>query len=233
MSDDRGYAHPELLAETEWLAEHLDDPSVRIVDTGKPEEYGRAHIPNAVHIGWNYIKDPDNTLHVLPPAKFEELMSSLGIGNDTTVVAYDQDGAHMAARLWWVLDYYGHSKVKVLNGGWNKWLKEGRAVTMKTPQFPRARFSAKPNPDKICRLDEVKGSISKPGVVLLDVRSDGEWDGSMPRENKRGGRIPDAVHVEWRKAVTSDDVMTFRPAAELRKLYESHGVTPDKQVTTY
>ena len=121
---DPDYVHPQLLAETQWLAERLDRPDIRIVDMGPRESYERAHIPGAVSIGRgdkaNYVKDPGNGLHVMQPEQAAALMSGLGVGPDTLVVAYDSTGGHTAARLWWMLTYYGHTRFKLLNGGINK-----------------------------------------------------------------------------------------------------------------
>lgn len=136
-----GYAHPELLAETEWLAEHLNDPSIRIVDCDELPAYQRLHIPGALGIKvHHYLKDPDHPDHVMPPALFEQTMSEHGIGNEHTVVAYDGMGGRYAARLWWALDYYGHTGCKVLNGGFFKWFSEGRPVTEVEPPVSPAAF---------------------------------------------------------------------------------------------
>src|SRR6266511_1123090 len=128
-----GYARPELLAETDWLAQHVNDPGVRIVDMRSEEAYRKGHIPGAVNLGWNALKDPDNEVSVISPDKLAALMARLGISNETTVVGYDDQGGLAPARLWWVLDYYGHTKAKVLNGGWNKWVQEKRPVTSEVP----------------------------------------------------------------------------------------------------
>src|SRR5688500_7910531 len=117
------YAHPEILAEPEWLSQHADDPSVRLIDCATVEAYRRAHIPGAVQLPVHYYikeRDPEGSDHgvlIMPPAEFEALMSGLGVGPDTMVVSYDDNNALVASRLWWALRYYGHSNAKVLNGG--------------------------------------------------------------------------------------------------------------------
>src|SRR5690606_10596867 len=122
------YARPQLLAEPDWLAQHLDDPKVRVIDCATLEAYRRAHIPGAVQLPVHfYIKDDgppgaDHGTFVMSPAAFEELMAKLGVSADTTVVTYDDNNALVASRLWWVLKYYGHTNAKVLNGGWHRWL---------------------------------------------------------------------------------------------------------------
>ncbi len=139
----QGYARPELLAETEWLAEHLGDANLRIVDCDSPDAYNRAHIPGAVNVGTNpNVKGEDGaSTHVMPPDEVAEFMSGLGIGDDTLVVTYDGRNSVGSARLWWVLNYYGHTNVKVLNGGWCKWLAEGRPVTDRGSSVERASFT--------------------------------------------------------------------------------------------
>lgn len=238
MTSERGYAHPELLAETSWLGEHLHDPDLRIVDAGPPDAYRRAHIPGAVGIPAssspappNYLKDPSNGIHVMIPEQFQGLMEELGIGNETLVVGYDERGGLYAARLWWALAYYGHTRAKVLNGGWQKWLGEGRPIATDLPTYPRARFTPRVQPEVLCTTQELKGCVGKQGTVILDVRSEGEYTGAEPRQNKRAGHIPGAIHIEWLRNLTPE--LTFRPAAELRAMYEAAGVTPEKQIIAH
>ena len=236
----QGYARSDLLVETDWLDSRLDDPGIRIVDCDQYEEYRRAHIRNAVGIRvHHYVKHPDYPSDpkayplVAPPEPFRELMESMGIGDDTLVVAYDSSGSLYATRFWWVLNYYGHTSVKVLNGGWRKWFDEERPVTVDAQRPTRASFSVQPNPDLVCTLDLGVDRVGDPDTVFLDVRSDGEWDGSSDRGNKRAGRIPGAVHLEWLNFIADDKYRTFKPAHELRAMLQKVGVTPDKQVITY
>ncbi|MBI3328898.1 MAG: hypothetical protein HYZ81_19615, partial [Nitrospinae bacterium] len=141
LATTEGYARPDLLAETAWLAQHLDAPNLRIVDLRSEEAYRQHHIPGAVHLSSKALKDPDNQVYVLPGDTLATLMAERGIGTETTVVGYDDEGGLYAARLWWVLDYYGHAKAKVLNGGWNKWVKEKRPVTPDVPTPQPAQFA--------------------------------------------------------------------------------------------
>lgn len=243
MSKKEGYAHPEMLAETEWLGEHLDDPELRIVDVGPADGYKRAHIKNAINFPREYFKDPKNQLHVTPPEQFATLMGSVGIGNDNQVVAYDEWGGLYAARLWWVLNLYGHTKVQVLNGGFTKWLKEGRAavagsvasyyLTLPEPSYPKATFIPKINPDVYSSCDYLKEHCNKSDVVTVDVRSDGEYYGTNPRHNKRPGHLPGTVHIEWMNCVTPDEFRVFKPPGELLQMFQEAGVTRDKEVITY
>jgi thiosulfate/3-mercaptopyruvate sulfurtransferase len=236
----QGYAQPELLVETDWLAERLDDPHLRLVDCDPLEVFRRAHIKNALGIPvHHYIKQPEYTVDprayplVAPPDTMKALMERMGIGDDNLVVAYDSFGCLWAARLWWVLCYYGHTNVKVLNGGWKKWFDEGRPVSIDRPSLPPSTFTPRPNPDVLCTLDYGRANVGNADVVFLDVRSDEEWDGSNNRGNKRAGRIPGAVHLEWLNFVTADKYQTIKPAHELRAMLEAVGATPDKEIVTY
>ena len=234
MVDSTGYARPDLLVETDWLEAHFDDPSIRIVDCDQGDVYRRAHLPGAVGMRVDhYVKDPDDPRRVMPPDQFAELMGSMGIGDDTTVVGYDGFGSLYAARFWWLLNYYGHDKVKVLNGGWNKWFTEGRPSALDVPRVPRASFTPSANPALLCTLDQAKGCVDRPDVVMLDVRSDGEWTGENRRGNMYGGRIPGAVHLEWLDFVSEPPLRTFKPADELHAMLRGVGITPERQVVTY
>ena len=235
-----GYARPEILVETDWLEEHLNDADIRIVDCDQYDLYSRAHVTNAVGTPeHNFIKNPDyandptgNPL-VASAEDFARLMGRMGIGNDTTVVAYDSGGGTRAARLWWVLNYYGHTKAKMLNGGWKKWHDEGRPTSTDALRPAEASFTSTEIPDLVCLMDYGVSCVGDPDTVFLDVRSDDEWTGAGARGNKRAGHVPGAVHLEWLNFVTSDKHQTVKPAAELRAMLEDRGVTPDKQVITY
>ena len=229
-----GYARPEMLVETEWLAEHLGDPRVRLVDTDNRDAYRRAHLPGAVtYRGHHYLKEEEGALHIMGPEQFAQVMGELGIGDDTLVIAYDGFGSLYATRLWWALNYHGHTQVKVLNGGWNKWFAEGRPISNAVPRLPRVSLTPHTHEELIAGWEYVRASIGRADRVLLDVRSDGEWTGENARGTKRGGRIPGAVHLEWLNYVTDDDRKTFKSAAELRTMFDNLGVTPEKEVITY
>jgi len=222
---ERGYTNPDLLVTTDWLAERLDDPNVVIVDQDLPDNYARAHIPGAVVYQDHYYKELSGSPYIQDARTFAATMESLGIGDDTTVVAYDSDANHVAARLFWALKYYGHDDVKILDGGFPKWLAEGRPLSRKTPA-PR---SVSLYSDK----DDVLACTTDSNAILLDVRTDEEWDGSNKRGTARGGRIGNSVHLEWKNFVTDGDVPVIKPADELREMLEANGVTPDKKVVAY
>ena len=137
MTTGAGYAHPEFLAEAKWLDAHKDDPNLVIVDTDVEAAYLRGHIPGAVMVPDNYEKDPDSgRVHILPPDKFATMCQNLGIGDDTLVIGYDHSQSLTATRLWWALNYYGHSNVKVLDGGWRSWVNGGHKVSFDRPKPP-------------------------------------------------------------------------------------------------
>ncbi|HMS57394.1 MAG TPA: sulfurtransferase [Tepidiformaceae bacterium] len=234
------YARPELLVEPDWVAEHANDANVRIIDCAVLEAYRRAHIPGAVHLPVHYYikeKDPEGTDHgtlVMPPGEFEALMGSLGVSNDTLVITYDDNNALVASRLWWVLNYYGHTNVKVLNGGWHRWLTEGRPVTFHATRAPKTTFKAVTNPDLVATVDQLKEQHSDPGACqVLDARTDGEWDGTNNRGNRRAGRVPNARHLEWVRFVGTDDSRKFLPAGEIQKLLDEAGIARDTPTITY
>ena len=228
------YPRPELLAETDWLAERLDDPSVRIVDCDEFPAYQRLHIAGAVGLRVHHYLKGEDDVHLMPAEQFEQTMASHGIGDEHTVVAYDSSGGLYAARLWWALDYYGHPACKVLNGGFRKWFEEGRQVTQDQPHVERVQFAVKPGSDCLCTLEDMKDVPASSGVVIWDVRSRGEYTGEDPRQNKHGGHIPGAVHMEWLE-LTAPPARSglLLPADEIKRNLEAAGITPDKTIYTH
>lgn len=225
-----------MLVETDWLASRLDDPKLRIVDADYPQSYARAHIPGAVgHVDPNiYMKTADGETFIAAPDAFAERMARMGIGDDTDVVVYDSHQSLYAARFWWALLYHGHEKVRLLNGGWHKWLVEGRPATMKPNRPGRAQFTPRINSDVHADCPLVQGAIGRNDAVILDVRTDEEWAGTNSRGNKRSGHVPGAVHIEWTKFIDDDDDRkVFRLAGELREMLRAQGITPDKNVHVY
>ncbi|MDH4066172.1 MAG: rhodanese-like domain-containing protein, partial [Acidobacteriota bacterium] len=193
-----GYARPELLVETAWLATHTTDPDLRIVDL-RPRGYDEGHIPEAVWLDNNWIRNPAAPPDFLPtPSEFEALMTTLGVGPSTRVVAYDERGGIYAARLWWVLTYYGHADVALLNGGWTAWTLERRATSTETPTpTAPAPFRVKPSLTGHATAADVLAAINKPGVKIVDARTQAEIDGTDLRRIKRGGFIESSVPVYW------------------------------------
>ncbi len=227
-----GFAHPEYLVDGDYVQSRLNDPGVRIFDADTLDAFNRAHIPGAVAYRDARFKNPNDPRFVMTPAQFAEAVASAGIGNDTEVIAYDAAGSVNAGRVWWTLRFFGHRNVKVLDGGWNTWLKQGRSVTMARTRVEHAAY--RPRVDESQRADAgyIMAALDRPDVVVLDVRSDGEWDGTNNRGNKRAGHIPGAVHLEWLNSVGSDDERCFKSPAELRQMFEAIGVTPEKEIIT-
>ena len=226
------YAAPELLVDTGWLAGHLDDPNVRIVDMDLPPGYAKGHLPNTVGIPNQSIKGEGSKL-VMGPDEFKQVMESLGIGDDTLVIAYDSNKSLNASRLWWVLNYYGHTNVRVLNGGWWKWLAEGRPVSVGPGRtLESVMFSPEAHPDVLSTVDTLKAVHDRPNVIVWDTRSLAEYTGDNDRGNARKGHIPGAHHLEWQDLINPDD-HTFKPATEMRAMLGAAGITPDKPIHTY
>ncbi|MBY0495906.1 MAG: sulfurtransferase [Cyanobacteria bacterium] len=226
------YARPELLVDSAWLSQHLNDANIRIVDL-RPRGYGDGHIPEAVWLDNNWIRNPKAPPDFLPtPQEFEALMAKLGISNNTRVIAYDERGGIYAARLWWILNYYGHSNVALLDGGWVKWIAEQRATTAATPAVAAASFRVKPGTVKVATADQVKAAINARDVKLVDARTQGEIDGKDLRNIKRGGFIESSIPVYWEDTL-DPTTRAFKPAADIAKLYRDKGITSNDHVLVY
>ena len=233
MTDD-GYSHPEYLVEADWLAAHLEDDNVVVVDCDVDAGYNRGHVPGAVLIPDNFAKDPDTgRVLMMTPPQFQAVCERLGIGDDSLVVCYDNGQGTTAARLWWVLNTYGHRDVKVLNGGWRGWLTGGHDISFDRPAPAEGvTFTPKLDDSMLVTVDELKQACSLEESVVWDTRSDGEWDGTALRGNKRAGHVPGAVHLEWFNLMDRQ-THRFRSAPEIRQMLSEHGITPDKNVYTY
>ena len=235
MVQDGGYSRPELLAEPGWLAEHLGDEGLVVVDCDVDAAYGRAHIPGAALVPDNFEKDPDTgRVHLMSAGQFRGMCEGLGIGDDTLVVAYDNSQSLYAARLWWALNTYGHRNVKVLNGGWRGWLAGGHPVSAVRAASGAAGAVFTPRRDEsmLVGVEELKEVCELGSGVIWDVRSDGEWDGSQSRGNRRVGHIPGAVHLEW-FSVMDRESHRFRGAGEIRGVLGAAGIGADRAVFTY
>ena len=235
-ADPDAYAHPEYLADPAWIADHLDDPGVVILDCANTADaYQRGHLPGAVLVPDNWAKNPDtNRQLVMTPEQFRTMAESLGIGDDTTIVTYDHAQSLTAARMWWAFRYYGHRSTMVLNGGWRAWINAGQPVGFDRPRPPApATFTPRPDESYIATGDELKAACARDDVVVWDVRSDAEWDGTAENyRNRRAGHIPGAVHLEWFHLVDRH-THRFKPAAEIRRILSEHGITPDKTAYSY
>lgn len=228
------YRGSDLLVEPDWLEARLSDSGLTIVDCDAPEQYQRAHIPGAVaHRTNHFLKDPEDARFILKPAQFAEAMASLGIDDDSDVICYDASAMRYASRLWWCLNYYGFGRVRLLNGGWDRWLADGRPMTMKPSQpRPAGKLTLRPDAGLYADADFVRQILTRPDALVLDVRSDPEWLGTDNRGNKRAGHMPGAVHVEFLNNLSADGSGSFKPEAELREMFVKAGVTPEKEVVT-
>jgi len=237
MTTSEGWAHPELLVETDWLANHLDDPNVRIVDCDLLPAYQRLHIPNSVWSSSRYwkgdLRNETEVLGVDEPERLSEVIGRMGIDNETQVVAYDGSGGLYAERFWWTLERFGFDKVQVLHGGLDKWVAEERPLSRTNFRPEKKTFVAHPPHGKTsCTLTDITSKMDDNNFVLWDVRSDGEWTGANARGTKRGGRIPGAKHWEWLHTL-NEPVRTLKSANELRTMLAGMGITPEKTVATY
>ncbi|OGI38504.1 MAG: hypothetical protein A2140_10510 [Candidatus Muproteobacteria bacterium RBG_16_62_13] len=230
-----GYARPELLIETEELARILNQPNVRLVDAVEPASYQRAHLPGAVNVFYldlAKIEERKKNGHPLSNAEAEKIFGEAGIDNNTQVIVYDGGEGPSASGVWFVLDFFGHKNVKVLNGGFRKWLKEGRPVTQDVPVIEKKRFLAKEHPAKVVTREWVQSRLRNKNTVFVDTRSFNEFIGTDLRPGaSRGGHLPGAVHLEWTRF--SGKVNTFKTAAELEKVLQQRGITRNTRVVAY
>jgi thiosulfate/3-mercaptopyruvate sulfurtransferase len=220
----------DVLVETDWVAEHLDDDSIRIVEVDEnPALYAEAHIPGAIGFDWKEdLQDPVER-DFLDHESFAELMGSRGISNDHTVVLYGDRNNWFAAYTYWYFLYYGHEKVKLINGPREKWIEEGRETSTEVPSHEAATFAAGPGDDTIRAVRADVMSALETDTNLVDVRSPQEFSGELiamagyeQEGAQRSGHIPGAASVPWAQAVNEDG--TFKSADELRELYTSKGV---------
>jgi len=225
------YANPELVVTTEWLAEHLGDPNVRIVDT-RTRGYEESHIPGAVWLDINASRDKNNPPTFLPDLDtFVATLEEIGISKDTHIVFYDDRGGIYGTRPWVLLQLIGHENASIVNGGWPKWLDESRSTSSETPSISRGTLEVRRNAQWIATADDVEAAIDDPGVQLLDTRSNEEFAGA-PGKNPRGGAIPSATHLFWEDTLEGE-FQSFRSADELTLLFDSHGLTKSDDIITY
>jgi thiosulfate/3-mercaptopyruvate sulfurtransferase len=234
-----GYAHPEVLVETSWLADHLSDPSLRIVEVDvDTAAYALAHIPGAIAWNWNTQLCDNLRRDILSKDRLEALLSESGISPETTVVLYGDSNNWFAAWAFWQLKIYGHADVRILNGGRKKWLAEGRPLTDEVPRYAQSSYSAT-QPDLSIRafLPQVLQAVKQESVALVDVRSPQEFTGEifappgLPETCQRAGHIPGARNVPWGKACNDDGA--FKSFDELKALYAAEGVDGSKPVIAY
>jgi thiosulfate/3-mercaptopyruvate sulfurtransferase len=229
----------DVLVDADWLQEHLNDESIRIVEVDEnPELYAEAHIPGAIGFDWREdLQDPVRR-DFLGPQAFGELFGGHGVSNDHTIVLYGDRNNWFAAYTYWYLKYYGHDKVLLLNGPREKWISDGRPTSSELPSYPPVSFAAQPGDQAIrAYRDEVLAAIEGP-TKLVDVRSPAEFAGEIispagyeQEGAQRGGHIPGAASVPWAQAVQEDG--TFKSADELRELYAGKGVLNGDDIIAY
>ncbi len=237
----KAYANPDVLVTTQWVAEHLNDPHVRLVESNEDILlYEQGHIPGAVQIDW--VGDLNDKIRrdYLDRQNFNELMSRYGISNETTIIFYGDKNNWWATYAFWVFQLFGHANAKIMDGGRKKWIDEKRELTKEKPSYPRTDYKAPERADYRFRAfrDQVRDHIGT-GQPLVDVRSPKEFSGELlhmeayPQEGAlRGGHIPGAKNVPWAQAVNEDG--TFKSADELRGIYEGReGLDADQNVITY
>ena len=235
-----GYAHPEFLVDCAFVAAHLDDPGLRIVESDEDFLlYETGHIPGAVKVDWFSTLQNPLRRDFLNKQEFEALCSRLGITNSTTLVFYGDKSNWFATYALWLFQYYGHRNLKIMDGGRLKWAQEARPLSKEEPSFPATAYKAQ-NPDESIRAfrEQVFAQIDKKRP-LVDVRSPQEYSGELiampnyPQEGaQRGGHIPGAVSIPWSKATNPED-STFLPPEALRKLYQAQGITPEEDIIAY
>ncbi len=240
--EGRGYSRPETLVSTEWVAEHLADPNVRLVESNEdPLVYPSGHIPGAVEVDWTRDLNDQIRRDYLDREGFEALARRIGITSETTVVFYGDKNNWWACYAYWVFHLFGHTNARIMDGGRLKWHQEGRELVRDIPTYSATEYSAPNREDGEIRAfrDEVLTHVDK-GLPLIDVRSPEEYSGERlhmpdyPNEGSlRGGHIPGAASVPWARAVNPTDG-TFKTADELREIYEQEkGLKPGDDVVVY
>ncbi len=238
MSDN--YFNPDMLVSTDWVAQHLNDPKVRIVESDEDVLlYDIGHVPNSIKVDWHTDLNDPLVRDYLDAERFSALLQAKGIAADTTVVFYGDKNNWWACYALWVFKLFGFKDTRIMNGGRKKWIDEGRELSKVVPTFPKTNYRAPKRDDqkiRAFRSDVVRQLEQK--KPLVDVRSPGEYSGQLlhmpdyPQEGAlRGGHIPGAKNIPWAKAAQEDG--TFKSAAELKELYQSQGIVADKDIIAY
>lgn len=241
MLENKGYAHPEAIVSTDWVAENLNNPKVRLVESNEDTLlYAQGHIPGAVQIDWTKDLNDQVRRDYISKADFEALCEANGISNDTTIVFYGDKNNWWACYALWVFKLFGHEDARVMDGGSLKWTAEGRETSRDVPSYPKGTYKAQERADYKIRAfrEQVLAHVQSQGP-LVDVRSPQEFSGellhmpSYPQEGAlRGGHIPNAKSIPWSKAANEDG--TFKDANALRELYEvQNNFSADQNIIAY
>ena len=228
-----GYANPQLLTTPAELSTAIGGRArPLVIDLRPAEDFAAGHVPGAVHLDLWGLSLVDTDPGPLKAFMWivDHLFNLRGVDANTPVVVYDEQSGIRAARAFWFLEYFGHPQVRLLDGGFNAWVGERLPVTRDAAPPPKSSWTGTPQEQAIATWRDVQARLGRKDVVILDTRSDGEYRATTVRA-KRGGRIPGAVHGEWTRNLGPDGA--FKPASELRAMYEDAGVTPEKEVLTY
>jgi thiosulfate/3-mercaptopyruvate sulfurtransferase len=244
------YPNNRLLVTTDWLADRLEDPGLRVIDMREEDEYRMGHIPEAVNVA---VGDITSTIDGIPfeydHQKVLETLNRIGLEPEMTVVIYDDLGMMSSGRLFWTLEYVGHEDVRVLHGGWNAWVADSQAITDEIPEINAGDYPIQIQPELLVNAEGVLARLDDPGVVLVDARSPQEYTGEV-KLAARGGHIPGAVNLQWRQALTGGDTVDttqrnwqvelqdsdieyFKSLGELQALLNELEIISSKQVITY
>lgn len=233
------YAKPGVLVETDWVAEHLNAPGIKLIEVDvDTAAYDEGHPAGAIGVNWTSQLQDQVRRDVLSKGQLEQLLGSAGVRNSDTIIAYGDNNNWFAAYFYWLLKMYGHEDVRIMNGGRKKWLAEGRLVTTERPNVPATTYTAHPRNEALrARRDAVLAHLGHDGKALVDVRSPQEFSGEimappgLPETAQRGGHIPGAANIPWVQAVRENG--TFKSPEELRELYGAKGISADKDVIAY
>lgn len=244
------YPNAHLLVDPAWLADHLDDPTLRIIDMRSADDYTAAHIPGAMNVP---VSDISSTVNGIPMEfdrdEVETVLNRIGLTPDTTAIIYDNLGMMNSARMFWTLEYVGHTNARILNGGWNAWTDANYQTSTATPEVETVESTLDLQPDVLISAEELMRHLDDPDYIILDARSPQEYTGEVTFSD-RNGHIPGALlfnwadtltggdtlyasDVNWRAELQDDDVEVFRPAAEIETMLRNQSITPDKIIVTY
>lgn len=245
-----GYPNARLLVDAGWVADHTTDPAVRIIDMRSADHYAAGHVPGAVNVP---VGDIVSTVNGVPfefdRDKMQTALNRIGLGPSTTAVVYDNLGMMDAARMFWSLELVGHVDARVVDGGWNAWVAQGRETTTEVPQVAPTDYPIEIDSSKLVTADQVLDRLDDPNVAIVDARSPSEYTGEVKLAD-RGGHIPGALNFTWLDALTGgdavfttnsnwraelqdEDVEVFRPADEIKAMLRDLGVSRDQEVITY
>jgi thiosulfate/3-mercaptopyruvate sulfurtransferase len=226
-----GYANPQLLVEPDWVEQHKDEADAQIIDVRSKEQYDEGHIPGAANIDYKLFRTSSGDVtETISPEEFGKTVGAVGVTPATKVILYDSSDSLDATLSFWVFEYYGHKDVRILNGGFQRWVAQGRSVEEVNPQFQEAVYNVTVHEKRVASADWVLQHLNVSNVKVLDVRTIKEYTGKT-RNSRRGGHIPSAGNVEWSTAMNPNG--TFKSADKLTRMYRDAGLSPDKEVVVY